>query len=143
MVTVRQIVMSGEPQLPNFSSVKDPGTSMVKSMLLKEALEEAPRCRICLDDETSEENPLIHAPCLCKGGMGCVHLECLRQWLATRYSVTNRLSPPVEGALALSFKPPACDVCKTEFPAMFHPTGDLAEAPVALLKGLEPLKPPF
>ncbi|KAH8548459.1 hypothetical protein BGW37DRAFT_506227 [Umbelopsis sp. PMI_123] len=43
------------------------------------------KCRICLisdiesDDEALENDPLIR-PCLCKGSMAYVHLQCLQRW---------------------------------------------------------------
>jgi pSer/pThr/pTyr-binding forkhead associated (FHA) protein len=135
-IGVRQIVLSGSPQIPNFSSIKDAGTALMGFTKDPDAT-----CRICLDSAESEEDPMIKAPCLCKGGMQYIHLGCLRHWLATRYSVDDRLQPPTEGAAAYSFKPPACDICKAEFPTNF-PQGQDQE-PVTLLTNLPLLKPPF
>lgn len=137
MASVKQIVLSGPPQVPNFSSVKDPGMAPVR-----ESQDEAATCRICLDTgDTEDEGPMIIAPCLCKGGVSHIHLGCLRHWLSTRYSVVNRMKPLVEGAAAFSFKPPACEICKTEFPAVF--TTSSGEKPVDLLTDLPLIQPPF
>ena len=38
------------------------------------------QCRICLDDETTQLNPLI-TPCKCIGSVKHIHLDCLRSWL--------------------------------------------------------------
>mmetsp|Transcript_6489 Transcript_6489/g.10320 ORF Transcript_6489/g.10320 Transcript_6489/m.10320 type:complete len:418 (-) Transcript_6489:208-1461(-) len=138
MVSVRQIVLSGPRQVPNFSSVKDVGTAPVA--FAQDASDNT--CRICLDSGDSEdEGPMIAAPCLCKGGMQYIHLGCLRHWLGSKYSVLDRMSPPVEGAAAYSFKPPACDICKTEFPAVIPQPG--TEESVTLLPNLPLVEPPF
>lgn len=39
-------------------------------------------CRFCLEDLTSEENPMIQ-PCKCKGSSAHVHEVCLRKWRRT------------------------------------------------------------
>jgi hypothetical protein len=138
MVQVRQIVLKGPPQVPNFSSVKDAGTAPISFLQMQSDA----TCRICLDSgDTEEEGPMIMAPCLCKGGVQNVHLGCLRHWLGTRYTVENRMSPPVPGAVAYSFKPPACEICKTEFPATFP--NPKTEEPVDLLTNLPLIEPPF
>ena len=43
-------------------------------------------CRICLSEEENDEDPLI-APCNCQGSAGFIHVNCLRQWLATKLTV--------------------------------------------------------
>uniref|UniRef100_A0A7S2KL01 FHA domain-containing protein n=1 Tax=Zooxanthella nutricula TaxID=1333877 RepID=A0A7S2KL01_9DINO len=63
----------------------------------------------------------------------------MRQWLAMRYSVENRL----EGAIALSFKPPGCEICRTEFPATYQDSSDPDSEPVPLLTHLPLVQPPF
>ena len=39
-------------------------------------------CRICLDEESSSENPMIH-PCKCNGSMKFIHRNCLQTWRET------------------------------------------------------------
>ncbi len=40
-------------------------------------------CRICLEDATTLEDPLI-SPCLCTGSTGLVHRRCLSRWRANK-----------------------------------------------------------
>jgi len=153
-LSVRQVCLEGPPQVPRFSSHRDPETAPVRSDQPSLDRDSASAlCRICLGgpgggtpgaaggggDEDGDEGPLILAPCLCRGNVQRVHLNCLRQWLRMRYSVENRLEQP--GALALSFKPPGCEICKTEFPATFQ--AEDGEEPVPLLTSLPEVTPPF
>eukprot|EP00930_Biecheleria_cincta_P037407 TRINITY_DN25674_c0_g1_i1.p1 TRINITY_DN25674_c0_g1~~TRINITY_DN25674_c0_g1_i1.p1 ORF type:complete len:465 (+),score=41.17 TRINITY_DN25674_c0_g1_i1:89-1483(+) len=208
IIHVRQICLSGHRQVPSYSSVKDAGTIPVRNM---QSPCEDSACRICLDSGDSvEDGPMILAPCLCRGGVQHVHLECLRRWLGTRYSVVNRMqgqqqawSEPVQYAenytdtiqsqlgrppsaedrlrtqhgdvitfaqlaelagenlqaafpvqvqallteamdcpVALSFKPPGCEICKTEYPAMYQAKGP-DRMSTALLPALPEVEPPF
>lgn len=41
--------------------------------------EEEVRCRICFNDENTEEDPLFR-PCKCRGSVGLVHRNCLNAW---------------------------------------------------------------
>ena len=38
-----------------------------------------PICRICLNEQFTEDNPLV-SPCKCAGTMQNVHIACLRGW---------------------------------------------------------------
>ena len=44
---------------------------------------EALTCKICLDSEVSDSDPMINC-CLCKGTQAILHLSCCRSWLATK-----------------------------------------------------------
>jgi len=146
-LSVRQVCLKGVPQVPRFSSHRDPETALVR--------QEAPSlerdcnsalCRICLggpghgEGDEEDEGPLILAPCLCRGNVQRVHLNCLRHWLSVRYSVENRMQG---GAIALSFKPPGCEICRTEFPATYQNPYDPEAEPVPLLDSLPLVEPPF
>jgi len=45
-------------------------------------------CRFCLEDLSSEENPMIQ-PCKCKGSSAHVHENCLRKWRRTTLHSKN------------------------------------------------------
>lgn len=146
-LSVRQVVLAGPAQVPSFSSHRDPETAMVRQEARSPG-GSALTCRICLggpsdeDDEDEEDlGPLILAPCLCKGDVRRVHLSCLRQWLKVRYSVENRLA--AEGAVAYSFKPPGCEICRTEFPSTCQDLTDPDSEPIPLLTNLPLVEPPF
>lgn len=40
-------------------------------------------CRICLETQEDEKNPLI-TPCHCTGSVRHIHLECLKQWIDSK-----------------------------------------------------------
>ena len=40
-------------------------------------------CKICLCDESTEEDPLI-SPCKCKGSCEFIHVGCLRNWINSK-----------------------------------------------------------
>lgn len=149
-LSVRQIILDGPPQVPSFSSQ---GVCTVR----QDSAQTTPGgsaalCRICLggpctcDGEDADEDagPMILAPCACKGNVQRVHLGCLRQWLNLRYTVENRMASE-EGAVAYSFKPPGCEICRTEYPAAYQETTEEDEepVPVSLLTNLPLVEPPF
>lgn len=41
------------------------------------------QCRICWGNENDETNPLIVA-CKCKGTVGLIHFNCLKQWILSK-----------------------------------------------------------
>jgi len=150
-LSVRQVCLKGPAQVPRFSSNADPETVPVRP---ESRPDPSATCRICLggatpscsgspkgDGDDDDEGPLILAPCLCRGNVQRVHLGCLRQWLRVRYSVENRMEQ--EGAMALSFKPPGCEICRTEFPATYQDSSKPGTEPVPLLTNLPLVEPPF
>ena len=40
-------------------------------------------CRICLETSQTATNPFI-APCKCTGSLRLIHLDCLKEWLASK-----------------------------------------------------------
>ena len=63
-----------------------------------------PQCRFCLENEATQENPLIE-PCRCRGSVRFVHWGCLRRWIA--------LDPAHNGT--------ECSICHTPFHAWAVP----------------------
>lgn len=144
-LSVRQVCLEGAAQVPRFSCHRDPQTALVRQEApTLERDSSSALCRICLGgsdgEDAGDEGPLILAPCLCRGNVQRVHLSCLRRWLAVRYSVENRMQG---GGLALSFKPPGCEICRTEFPATYQNPYDPDAEPVPLLDSLPKVEPPF
>jgi len=60
---------------------------------------QVPRCRICYEETSSKDNPLIR-PCKCSGSMKFIHKLCLQKW--------RMLSPQSEHVHK-------CSVCKQEY----------------------------
>ena len=63
-------------------------------------------CRFCWSDESTEENPCI-VPCKCKGSVGFVHFECLRNWLSTKLQRKE-----TENLVSMYWKTFECEICK-------------------------------
>lgn len=65
-------------------------------------------CRICLSEE-EPDNALI-CPCKCKGSMGQIHTQCLKDWLNSKKVV-------FEGIRVTSYfwKALECELCKQPF----------------------------
>lgn len=152
-LSVRQIVLGGLPQVPSFSSHRDPETAMVRQEGRSPGGSQA-LCRICLggpsdvdedgEDTEAELGPLILAPCVCRGNLQRVHLGCLRHWLRVRYSIDYRMGQEGgAGPVALSFKPPGCEICRTEYPSAYPDPADPEAELVPLLEQLPKVEPPF
>lgn len=75
--------------------------------------EEEPCCRICLESEDSQENPLI-SPCRCSGSMRYVHRNCLDEWRVSCFNPKALVS---------------CTTCHTKFRMRYDgPDAALARA---------------
>lgn len=72
----------------------------------------ADNCRICFDDVTSVENPLVSI-CSCKGS-NSVHLNCLKQWVETKLKVNE-----INGMMGISYSTNSynCEICKEPYPS--------------------------
>lgn len=138
--TVEQVCLTGQPQIPKFSATADSESAIPVALVSQSSLagpDSEPKCRICLGtfEETDEE--IIQAPCLCRGSTGRIHRSCLGQWLSMKYGLADLK----DDGRYLSYKPPCCEVCKTEFPHVIS-VGPGAEQ-IPLLQGLPNVSPPF
>eukprot|EP00927_Polykrikos_kofoidii_P071129 TRINITY_DN67456_c0_g1_i1.p1 TRINITY_DN67456_c0_g1~~TRINITY_DN67456_c0_g1_i1.p1 ORF type:complete len:585 (-),score=83.52 TRINITY_DN67456_c0_g1_i1:90-1844(-) len=95
-------------------------------------------CQPVVQSQDDEEDPLILAPCMCRGAAQHVHLGCLRQWLTSRFSVESW------GSRYISFKPPGCEICMTEFPVTIQAPGSSSPVPLLPKQPMLPkIPPPF
>ena len=80
-------------------------------------------CRICYQDDETEENPLIQ-PCICSGTMKYIHYECLKQWISTQscIKISNN-----ELCSIFIIKQIECELCKSKFPDYIKHHGKLFE----------------
>jgi len=78
-------------------------------------------CRICLNDDFDENDPLI-SPCLCDGTMKYIHLKCLQHSL--RSKLTTRSS---DTTLSFSWKELGCELCKKQYPHKLNVNGKILE----------------
>ena len=72
-------------------------------------------CRICYSEEEPLDdlnNPFVE-PCQCSGSVKYVHLNCLKEWIHTKYIISIEKN---ENFLFFIIKPLECDICKSIFP---------------------------
>ena len=72
-------------------------------------------CRICYSEEDPLDdlnNPFVE-PCQCSGSVKYVHLNCLKEWIHTKYIINIERN---ENFLFFIIKPLECDICKGIFP---------------------------
>ena len=69
-------------------------------------------CRICYIDDDTNENPLIQ-PCTCSGTMRYIHLDCLKQWIATKSLVKIESN---DNCTIYKVKYVECELCKSKLP---------------------------
>lgn len=74
--------------------------------------EEKNPCRICLSDVSEAHDPLI-CPCNCSGTMKYIHLNCLKEWLKSKFS--SKIS---EKGMSFHLKDLTCELCKCDFPTV-------------------------
>jgi len=147
--TVAQLCLSGEAQVPRLSALEGCDEDVIVPSSVPESpaklqrSDSIPRCRICLGDALDEsadveEDPMIQAPCHCKGSNGRMHISCLSSWLATKCGLDDLR----QDGQFYSFNPPCCEVCKAEFPVAVTINKGLGKEEVSLLP-LSPIAPPF
>lgn len=67
-------------------------------------------CRICLNSENTEKNPLI-SPCSCSGSVKHIHLSCLKHWIKSKSNIkSSGLS------VSYSWKSLECELCHQALP---------------------------
>jgi len=73
------------------------------------------RCRICWGfEENKELDPLILA-CKCKGSVGFIHFQCLKQWINSQKN-EKEIS---EHVTTIFWKKFECEICKQSYPYIF------------------------
>ena len=97
--------------------------------------EEIPPCRFCLSNEMDDEtNPLIN-PCLCKGTMGFLHVECMKHWLNTKRTVKEYNESK---CIIYTWKIVSCELWKQPYPHTIH----FKDKSVCILEYEEPQNEP-
>lgn len=107
------------PQKQGENSKKDP---LSKPSPLKEEVHNSQdsetnkilACRICLDSDSDEENPLV-SPCKCAGTMGMIHVGCLQKWLKSKVVVKKNVI-----SVCYQWKNLNCELCSSPFPGYFY-----------------------
>lgn len=76
------------------------------------------QCRICWSSEESEDNPLIVA-CQCKGSVGLIHFQCLKNWLQTQKQEKGPQNGAQGNVRSFYWKRFECEICKQMYPYTF------------------------
>ena len=77
-------------------------------------------CKICYSNETYIDNPLINL-CLCKGGIGQAHLNCIKMWMSTKLSIKENENKNIKSYSIKCFN---CEICKTPYPTKLQIKGN-------------------
>jgi len=103
---LQDLAKKEEEKYKELSSIPENKTSDKKT-----EISPIPACKICLGDEINDlNNPLI-TPCQCAGSMKFIHLNCLRQWIRQRITVSSSNS-----VTAITWKILSCELCKNPYP---------------------------
>jgi hypothetical protein len=98
--------------------------------------EEIPPCRFCLSNEMdTDTNPLIN-PCMCKGTMGFLHIDCMKHWLNTKKTVKDYNE---NTCIIYTWKIISCELCKSPYPHTIH----FKDKSVCILEYDEPENEPY
>ena len=101
-------------ELKEAKSVKTPQELLAEGEIDQDSVQ----CRICWSAESTDQNPLIVA-CQCKGSVGLIHFQCLKNWLQTQ----KQEKVPQQGALSnvrsFYWKRFECEICKQMYPYTF------------------------
>lgn len=73
-------------------------------------------CRICLDKNCSQENPLINL-CHCDGSLKYIHYNCIKEWIKT--NCNNEDSKENSIVKTYSYRKYCCEMCHTPYPIKF------------------------
>lgn len=96
------------------------------SSLSKKKKKKIKVCRICYgEDDDPISNPLVQ-PCICKGSMKFIHLQCLKQCINTKTCVKIN-SNSNKNCSIYNIKKIECELCKTELPDFIKHDGKLYE----------------
>lgn len=124
--TIAQTTIVDNSQV--FSNIDNSNTvymkDALKSKLLKSKVnlkkqQSLNTCRICLLEESEEDDPLIN-PCKCQGSVGFIHIECLKKWL------DSKLVTKVYAYLIVhSFKDLKCEICNSLLPERIYFKGTI------------------
>lgn len=128
---VRQLVLSDAGDVRPDLSMTETNPSSVCCAAHTEQEMASQICRICLLEGSSAEDPLI-APCTCKGSIEYVHLKCLRHWTSSRLNLADN---PLGSYF---YKPLACELCKSAYPAYVARGGGVQESLVEVPKTQAP-----
>lgn len=77
-------------------------------------------CKICYSNESNIDNPLINI-CLCKGGIGYAHYNCIKTWMSTKLTIKVNESQNVKSYNIKQFN---CEICKAPYPTKIQIKGN-------------------
>lgn len=73
-------------------------------------------CKICLSNVEDEDNMMINL-CKCTGSIANVHINCVKQWMATK--LTNKTNEK-NTIFSYNIKAFNCEICKMPYPLKFE-----------------------
>jgi len=76
-------------------------------------------CKICLSNYEDEENIMVKL-CRCTGSIAIAHINCIKQWMATKLSKKANEKGTVSSYNIKAFN---CEICKLPYPLKFELDG--------------------
>ena len=73
-------------------------------------------CKICLSNTEDENNIMVNL-CNCTGSIAIAHVNCIKQWMATKLSKKSNEKGTVFSYNIKSFN---CEICKMPYPLKFE-----------------------
>ena len=96
----------------NESNINEENKVILPAEECKENNDSEIKCRVCLDNTNTKDNPIIESPCKCAGYVKYIHAGCLEQWL--KCNVTQKKNDKVASYVWDDFN---CDICKEKYPS--------------------------
>ncbi len=114
------IIQSSHMKIPSkvLSSTRNTNNCLsVKGTIDEEKLKKEKICRICLEENESNDNTnVLLSPCKCSGSSKYIHFNCLQTWLKSKaiinYLITSNCN-------YYELKSIECEICKAFFPGKY------------------------
>ncbi len=114
------IIQSSHMKIPSkvLSSTRNTNNCLsVKGTIDEEKLKKKKICRICLEENESNDNTnVLLSPCKCSGSSKYIHFNCLQTWLKSKaiinYLITSNCN-------YYELKSIECEICKAFFPGKY------------------------
>lgn len=76
-------------------------------------------CKICLYEQSEEENDPLISPCKCTGSVKYVHLKCMQNWIKSKLNMQES-----KNIVTIFWKDLHCEICKERYPINITQDGE-------------------
>jgi hypothetical protein len=116
--TVTELALSREENAMDIDpiAVKKEVIQLVPKIEKKDKDRQKSDCKICLSNTEDENNWMVNL-CNCSGSIADVHINCVKQWMATKISNKTNEKNTV---FSYNIKAFNCEICKMPYPLKFE-----------------------